>query len=61
MKLRLSCPHASYGPGMRILCSRADGKPCAFQYFKTCKGWWVESPAAEKCRLRRKEESYETR
>lgn len=57
----LSCPHASYGEQMKIRCSRSGGAPCAFQYFKACKGWWALRPNAEDCRLRRKEENYETR
>ena len=51
-ELKLSCPFASYGEGMRIRCSRADDGPCGFQYFKRCKGWWAESPGAAGCRLR---------
>lgn len=57
----LTCPHASYGEQMKIRCSRSNGAPCAFQYFRTCKGWWELRPNADKCLLRRKEENYETR
>ena len=61
MKLTLSCPHASYGEQMKIRCSRSNGAPCAFQYFRACKGWWALRPNADSCLLRRKEENYETR
>ena len=55
MKIRLDCPHAVTGPKMRVYCRKTDGL-CAFQYFKSCKGWWVNSPGADGCRLRRQPE-----
>lgn len=55
MKLTLSCPNASYDAAMRIRCSKANGAPCAFQYFRACKGWWVLRPNADKCLLRKEE------
>lgn len=61
MKIQLSCPHARYGEQMKIRCSRQDGAPCAFQFFKACKGWWALRPAADQCLLRRREGNYETR
>lgn len=51
MKLTLTCPYAAYGERMRIQCKKADG-PCAHQHFKSCKGWWVLTPAADDCPLR---------
>ena len=55
MKLTLSCPNASYDAAMRIRCSKANGAPCAFQYFRACKGWWVLRPNADRCLLRKEE------
>lgn len=52
MKIPLECPAASYGEGMRIKCSKT-GSPCAFQYFKSCKGWWALSPGAKRCLVRK--------
>lgn len=59
--LTLSCPSASYDSRMQIRCGRSDGAPCGFQHFKSCKGWWVLTEEAARCKLRRKEENYETR
>lgn len=54
MKLTLSCPKASYGPGMRIRCS-ASGQSCGHQRFKSCKGWWVLTAQAAECPLRKED------
>lgn len=48
MKLTINCPHGQYGAGMVIYCTK-DHQPCAHQYFKACKGWYVLSPGAEDC------------
>ena len=52
MKITLDCPHAYYGGNMIILC-RKTGQPCGHVFFKRCKGWWVLTPAAAHCPLRR--------
>lgn len=57
MKLTLSCPHASYGPDLRIRCGKADNAPCGHQYYKRCKGWWALLETAARCLLRNKEET----
>lgn len=54
MKLTVSCPRGQYGPGMAIYCDK-DGQPCAHQYYKTCKGWFVLSDGAGKCPLRKEQ------
>lgn len=51
MKLTLTCPHAVYGEGMKINCKKT-GNRCGNQRFKPCKGWWVLTPAADKCPVR---------
>ena len=51
MKLEVSCPRGQYGAGMAIYCDK-DGQPCAHQYFKSCKGWYVLSDGAATCPLR---------
>lgn len=61
MTPKLTCPAASYGPQMRIHCSRRENGFCVYQYFKACRGWWVLNDSAAQCRLRRKEENYDTR
>lgn len=48
MKLTLDCPNAAYGDGMIIIC-KATGQPCAHQYYKRCKGWYVLSGGAKTC------------
>lgn len=52
MKLTVSCPRGKYNANMQIICD--DGQPCAFQYFKSCKGWWVQTKCADDC-VKRKE------
>lgn len=54
MKLTLDCPLAKYGPDMAIICAR-DGEPCAHQFYKSCKGWWVLSPGATDCPIRKRQ------
>ena len=51
MKLTIECPRARYGEGMVIYCDK-DGQPCAHQYFKRCKGWYVLSDGAKQCPIR---------
>lgn len=51
MKINIECPNGRYDSEMRIICSK-DNEPCAFQYYRTCKGWWVLTDGAETC-LRR--------
>lgn len=53
MKLTLDCPNAAYGDGMIIIC-KATGQPCAHQYYKRCKGWYVLSDGARTCPGREK-------
>lgn len=53
MKVRLSCPQAVYGDGMKIICTKT-GRLCAHQFFKRCKGWWALSDQAERCPVRLK-------
>lgn len=55
MTLKLDCPRGKYGAGMAIYCE--DGKPCAHQYFKRCKGWYVLSDGAKNCPIRKEREN----
>ena len=48
----LTCPHAQRREETRIWCAKA-GDWCGHVYFKRCKGWWVLSPQAERCPMRR--------
>ena len=48
----LDCPHAYYVEQMQINCKKT-GDRCAHQYYKRCKGWWVNSPYAASCPLRK--------
>lgn len=52
MKITLDCPQAYHAEEMRVYC-RATKEPCAHQHYKSCKGWWVCSPGAAKCPLRK--------
>ena len=52
MKVRLSCPFAEYSDGMKINCKKTQGR-CAHVYFKSCKGFWVLSPQAALCPVRK--------
>jgi len=47
----VTCPHAERRDGTQIWCRKA-GDWCAHVFFKTCKGWWVQSPQADKCPIR---------
>ena len=49
----LTCPNAKYGAGMVIWC-KYTGNVCAHQYYKKCKGWYVESEGAKTCPGREK-------
>lgn len=51
MKIKLDCPNAYHGEMMRVFCKKDDGL-CPFQFFRNCKGWWVNTPSAEKCKKR---------
>ena len=53
MKLTLGCPRAHYGADMAIYCG--DGQPCAHQYYKRCKGWWVQTDGAKTCPMRKEQ------
>lgn len=52
MVIKHDCPYAKTGEMMRVYCK--DGQLCAFQYFKSCKGWWTNTPAAQNCKKRSK-------
>ena len=52
MKLTIECPKAKYGTGMVIYCKK-DNQPCAHQYYKRCKGWYVLSDGAKACTIRK--------
>ena len=52
MKITLSCPLARHGPDMIVLCTKTNA-PCGHQQFKACKGWWVCSPGADTCPIRK--------
>lgn len=56
MKIKLDCPYAYHGERMVVFCRKTGGK-CLFQYFKNCKGWWVNSPSAANCPLRKESEN----
>lgn len=53
MKIQLDCPHAKHGNLMRVYCDKQNGSLCMFQFFRNCKGWWVNSPAAAQCPIRK--------
>ena len=53
MQVKTDCPFGKYGAGMKILCTK-DENLCAFQYFRSCKGWWANTESAAGC-LKRKE------
>ena len=60
MKPRLSCPHAHYGAGMTIECTKR-GEPCAHQRWCMSKGWAVLTDQAGRCPARRDDYHGETR
>jgi hypothetical protein len=47
----LDCPHAYYVERMRINCRKTGGL-CAYQHYRSCKGWWANTPAAAHCLAR---------
>lgn len=51
MKIELDCPNAYHGKLMRVYCKKNNGL-CLFQFYKSCKGWWVNSPTAAQCPIR---------
>ena len=51
MKAKIDCPMGRYDSEMRIIC-KADGRPCGFQYYKACKGWWALTDRAAGCTRR---------
>lgn len=56
MKINLDCPHAVHGDRMRVFCKANNNQICLWQYYKSCKGWWVNSPAAAECLIRKEQE-----
>lgn len=58
MKIQLDCPQAQHGDMMRVYCKKT-GELCLFQYFKNCKGWWVNSPSAARCQIRKEKDDGE--
>lgn len=56
MKVKFDCPYAYHGNLMRVYCNKTKGL-CLFQYYKNCKGWWVNSPQAAQCPIRRNDEN----
>lgn len=57
MKIKLDCPHAYHGELTRIHCEIQKGEFCPFQFYKSCKGWWVNSPLAAKCLVREQKQN----
>ena len=50
----LKCPKAEYrniNGEIRVYCQKLEGI-CWYQYWKPCKGWFVMSPDAKKCKER---------
>ena len=56
MKIELDCPFAYHGDMMRVYCKKRNGEICLFQFFRNCKGWWVNSPTAKQCPIRKEKE-----
>lgn len=56
MKIQLDCPHAYHGERMKVFCKKRGGL-CLFQFYKNCKGWWVNSPSAGQCLIRKEKET----
>ena len=52
MRLTLDCPQAEYRENMVIWCKRT-GEPCAHQYYRKCKGWYVLSDGSKDCPARK--------
>lgn len=55
MKIHLDCPHAYHGERMRVFC-RKTNDICLFQFYRNCKGWWVNSPSAANCLMRKEKQ-----
>lgn len=55
MKIKLDCPNAKHDNKMKVWCKVVDNY-CAYQYFKSCKGWWVNTEQAKDCLMREKAE-----
>ena len=54
MIIKLDCPYAYHGERMRLFCKKAgENALCVCQYYKSCKGWWVNSPSAKDCLIRK--------
>lgn len=47
----LQCENAKYISGMMIWCKKTQDY-CAFQYYKSCKGWFALSPSWSGCAMR---------
>ena len=56
MKIQFDCPHAYHGERMKVFCKKRGGL-CLFQFYKNCKGWWVNSPSAGQCLIRKEKET----
>ena len=56
MNIQLDCPHAYHGERMKVFCKKSGGL-CLFQFYKNCKGWWVNSPSAGQCLIRKEKET----
>lgn len=56
MKINLECPYAYHGEKMRVFCRANNNQLCLWQYYKSCKGWWVNCPEAAAGCLIRKEQ-----
>ena len=54
MKIKLECPYAYHGDRMRVRCKANNGELCLFQFYKSCKGWWINSPGAAGCLIRKR-------
>lgn len=52
MKINLGCEHAKHDNRMRVMCLKT-GMPCAFQFYKRCKGWWALTDGASGCLARK--------
>lgn len=52
-EVKPTCPIGEYDRKMVIVCKK-DGMPCAFQFYRSCKGWWANTENADRC-LKREE------
>lgn len=61
MKVTLECPYAFHGEKMRVFCKANNNQLCLWQYYKSCKGWWVNcQPAAAGCLIRKEQNNGKT-